>query len=94
MGVSPQAILEMYRRRVLHPKWVPAFNKALDHDFWQYYASPNAENHQPNTEELAQLQTQVQQLQQENEELKKEMEYLKELRSTHELLIKKFKESE
>lgn len=74
VGISPQAVCEMYKRAIIHPKWIPVLSKALDHDLWQYYADPNGES-VAGTE----LEERIAELEAENDDLRKELAYLKEI---------------
>ena len=75
IGMSPQGVRKLMRREIVHPKWIPALNKALDHDFWQYYGKTTPPADPAPQTDPAELEA----LKKEKAGLKKELEYLKEI---------------
>ncbi len=82
-GRHNTVVYRWLRKRHLDGKLLMEISKVLEYDFFRHYCqcSPHNQGHQ-----------QTEMLEKQIQELKKENDYLKELRSIHELLIRKYKE--
>lgn len=73
LGVSRQAVYEMYRKKHLHTRWFGPLGEVFEHDFAQYYLS------EENRKKLERGDEDMEALRQENAALKEKVGMLEEL---------------